>query len=618
MCHRPSRPMRFALLGLLALLLSSSACAGRAWKQALLEDSAVGYHRFLREYPESEHVAWARERIDFLEVARSPTLEAFELFEARHPDSTFLKSLRSRREALEFEAALRLGAAHAYEAFLESFPNGDYAARARGNASYLRDVAGRMDAGALARFAAAYPESDFAPEAMRTASAVARRRDHQIATVGLRVEVAPGVPESRRIEQAFVEQAIRTFSFAPVRLIRLEPQVGEEAPAFDALLSVRHREQAVDNVKVEGTLAQPGVLATTDVELVASGESIFQRVFELPVESRAYVEGTSVLFGEAGPRFWDAFFLPVASWEVQRAVRAPFELTGDAVAVDASVDRAVVLFRNGSFAVFQLAEPSEPIEVGRVGRQSRFERFDGVRILSEGVAVFGEDGLQVFPAGSASREPAWKLDRGQIGSVRALEPVVGGFLVGGAKGLLRISRDGRRDVERWMRPAVRGLARLGDSLVVADADTLHVVELGSGALGRVIGRLPVGKSFATHRVRVFGSTGFVIGAGGVLVVDLRDVRAPRILARLRPERVGEVEDVGRVGSRVFLVGERGTQMLGATLDRVVEVVDSIPGQAAVALGRHLVTVGDRQLQVLDGLPFGPARASSTLPAAYAR
>ena len=66
-----------------------------------------------------------------------------------------------------------------------------------------------------------------------------------------------------------------------------------------------------------------------------------------------------------------------------------------------------------------------------------------------------------------------------------------------------------------------------------------------------------------------------------------------------------VEDAGRVGSRIFLVGERGVQVLGPKLDRVVDVVDVVPGREIAVFGRHLVTVGGSSLQVIDGLPFGP-------------
>ena len=69
-----------------------------------------------------------------------------------------------------------------------------------------------------------------------------------------------------------------------------------------------------------------------------------------------------------------------------------------------------------------------------------------------------------------------------------------------------------------------------------------------------------------------------------------------------------------MGARVFLVGDRGVQVLAVTLDRVEEVVDTIAGESAAALGRHLVTVGGEHMQVLDGLPFGVSPVSSVSPA----
>lgn len=613
-CREPTRA-RFALIGLAAPLLFA-ACAGSAWQQATHEDSAVGYHRFLRDHPGSEHGDHARERIAFLELERAPTLEALRRFQARYPSSALLASLGSRHEALEFDAARAAGTARAYEAFVQSFPAGEHASRASGNAVYLRTVATRLDPDVLDRFAALHPESDFAPEARRTADAVARRNKRPISSVGLLVEVAPGVPEARRIEQALTEKAVSDFSFGHVKLVRLAASGDAESAGIDALLIIRHREEAVENVKVPGVLAQPGVLATTRVELLADDRPVFARAFELRVENREHVAGTSVLFGSAGPRFWDDVFFPVATWEVQHAIRRPLDLGANAVAVDATGDRAVVLFRDGSLSVFQLAEPSAPVPLGRMGRKTSFEKFDGVRVLPDGVAIFGEDGVEIFRTPQGSNARIRRLGRGQIGSVSALEPVGDDLIIGSAKGLLWVPRDGDGEIQRLLRPAIRGMARSGEIVVLADADRLFVSTLTSLRAGQVIGQLKIGKSFATRRVRVFGATALVIGDGGVLAVDLRNPRSPRLIARLRPDRVGRIEDAGQVGSRIFLVGERGVQVLGVELDRVAEVVDSVAGVSVAAYGRHLVTVGGSRLQVLDGLPFGSGSAPSTSPAAH--
>jgi hypothetical protein len=91
-----------------------------------------------------------------------------------------------------------------------------------------------------------------------------------------------------------------------------------------------------------------------------------------------------------------------------------------------------------------------------------------------------------------------------------------------------------------------------------------------------------------------------------------------MIGRLRPDDVGKIEDAARVGTRVFLAGERGIQVLGPRLDRVVDVVDAIPARQIASFGRHLVAVGGDTLQVVDGMPFGPATQSVAKPAARAR
>ena len=56
------KPVRL-LVAVVATSILATACAGTAWKRALEQDTAVGYHRFLREHPGSKYVPEAQERI---------------------------------------------------------------------------------------------------------------------------------------------------------------------------------------------------------------------------------------------------------------------------------------------------------------------------------------------------------------------------------------------------------------------------------------------------------------------------------------------------------------------------------------------------------------------------
>ena len=165
-------------LGLIALV---SGCAGSAWKQTLNEDTPAAYYRFMRDHSDSKYVEDARERLEFHKLQRNPSLAGFEAFRKSYPDSVLLDALQPALEKPAFEAARAQGTSAAYRDFLESFPRGTLAARALGNATYVEANGFGGDAGALADFARAHPESDFAPEAGRTAEAAAASPEDRVA-----------------------------------------------------------------------------------------------------------------------------------------------------------------------------------------------------------------------------------------------------------------------------------------------------------------------------------------------------------------------------------------------------------------------------------------------------
>ena len=78
------------------------------------------------------------------------------------------------------------------------------------------------DPEALAAFAQDHPESDFALEAGRSAEVFASRSVQPIRSAGLVVTVPSDSAEGRRVVQAFVERASKTYSIAGIRLVPLK------------------------------------------------------------------------------------------------------------------------------------------------------------------------------------------------------------------------------------------------------------------------------------------------------------------------------------------------------------------------------------------------------------
>jgi hypothetical protein len=111
-------------------------------------------------------------------------------------------------------------------------------------------------------------------------------------------------------------------------------------------------------------------------------------------------------------------------------------------------------------------------------------------------------------------------------------------------------------------------------------------------------------------VRVFGARAIVMGARGVLCFDVSDPSRPVLRSRIEMNEVGDVRDAAFLAGRIFLLGDRGLQVLDASGERVVESVDVDPRQLLDAGGRHLVLAGERSLQVVDATPFVASAAAA--------
>ena len=94
---------------------------------------------------------------------------------------------------------------------------------------------------------------------------------------------------------------------------------------------------------------------------------------------------------------------------------------------------------------------------------------------------------------------------------------------------------------------------------------------------------------------------------GVVRVDLADPKAPRVAERIDNTVAGQITDAVLVGGRLFLLGERGLQLIDSARGHVVDSTDIRARGRLGTAGRHIVAVGDTTLQVVDTTPFLTAR-----------
>jgi hypothetical protein len=590
--------VRIALV--LALAALALACAGQSFQAARQDDTAAAYHRFLREHPGTRYEEEARQRLELARIRQSPRLADWEAFRGRWPDSRLLPELRALVEAPLFEQTRARGSVDAYREFLADFDQGPHAARARGNLVYLEAGGFAGDPARLAAFAREHPDSDFAAEAERSASTAAARSQSSFRQVGLAIEISPETPGRERLARVFAERAQESLARAGVQVVPLTSRGG----APPARLTIRHSEQTVTPQLEQGRVSAAGVLARTQLELVRSGaaEPVWSRTTELRAAGPAGVPDSSLLFAPEARAFWSEFFVPVVSWNTRAALRRPLDCDAPVVAVEADGTRGVVLFQDGSFQIFDLADPERPWLLATWERPRELARFEGVRAFGDRVVVYGPDGVEVVALAPAGPEPARRLDRAAVGSVLAVEWMGDVLVAAGSRGLLVVPADGEPRV-LLARPML-GLARVGERVVFGDGASIYVATLRHLADGVVESELALDPGLRAGAIRATGGgDALVLSERGVLRLDLSNPAAPRALARVDASETGAVEDGLVVGGRVFLLGERGLQLADAQGVRVVDSVDVAARARMDVSGRHLLMVGDHWLQVVDTTPL---------------
>jgi hypothetical protein len=595
----------------LSALITLAGCAHADWKRALKEDTASSYHRFLREHPSSRYAEKARAHLAFVQLRAKPTREAFQSFAKEYADSDLVDDVRPLVEPAFFDQARGIGTPEAYRSFAADFGDGAFAARAEGNAEYLEHRGYDGDPAALAEFAKRNPQSDFAAEAERSVAVLRSRGGSEFQQIGLVVEIDATTPGADRLSRAFAERAYASYRAVGLDLVPLTGRTDPRARTVSALLVIRHRELIQRAAFERDSVTQSAIVAETQVTLTRAGspQPVWQDAFSHRAPLSTQRPDESILFAAGATRYWTQFFVPVATWQTRDAARNASALQKPAVAMDAVEGRAVVLFGDGAFQIFDLADPAKPALVADYHRPRDLARFEGVAALGDRIAVFGQDGLELVRLGAAGPVREQVFSRTVIGSPTAVLDLGNGLLLAGNRGLQWLA-EGAAEPRVLVPKVILGLARAGTHVLFTDGVELYSATLAQLQAGRIATDVNVGRAFDPSRVRVFGSRAIVMGARGVLCFDVSDPSRPTLRSRIEMNEVGEVRDAAFLAGRIFLLGDRGLQVLDASGERVVESVDVDPRQLLDAGGRHLVLAGERSLQVVDATPFVASAAAA--------
>jgi outer membrane protein assembly factor BamD (BamD/ComL family) len=151
---------RIGLVGLFSAGLMLSGCSSQEgdWQQAQQQNTVQAYQQYIQQYPQSDHVAAARQQIahiqqqkemqqaraDWQRAQQANTPQAYQQFLQQHPDSQF--AANAKQQVQQMQAAqdwMRVQQSNnpqALQAFIAQYPNSPQAAQARQELTRIQQV----------------------------------------------------------------------------------------------------------------------------------------------------------------------------------------------------------------------------------------------------------------------------------------------------------------------------------------------------------------------------------------------------------------------------------------------------------------------------------------------
>ncbi len=606
-----ARVVRAAPLAALMSGLLTLGCAGTSWDDARRADTVVAYHQFLRDNPSSGRAGTARERIDYLRLKGHPSPRTFEEFERSYPESAFLAELEGLLEPLYFEQARADNSPGAYREFLNRYPGGSLAIRARGNEAYVQGIADRPDAASLRQFLWAYPDSDFALEARTTLELLELRQATRIETLAVRVDVAANVDHGDRVRRGFSAVVARAYQEKGIE-VRLVPPGEQAPPDVDAWIHLVYKE-----VPASGTFGGSSLYSRCRVRLYHRDqeEPIWDRVFEAPAEhlTRRAPSRDKTLFGNARYSFWEEFFVPFSSWATSRLRVQRLEYSEPVVSIDAMGDRAAVLFLGGGIEYLDVSSPLEPKVIRRYWRSRDLTKWTGLLLVPrDRVLVFGTNGAELLGFGSGTVERLGRWEASEIGRIRSAALYGSTLLLAGAKGLHAV---------RYNNEELLAHPLIDAKLVGVEVQKPYVYLLGPAQLdvatpkqllSHLTGRkIELGGRFDASKSRLTGGALYVFGGSSLVEFNLVDPANPVPVARLDPEELGPLSDLSAANGHLFLLGDRGLLVAGEGGKWVSDLIQVDGAKAMASKGRFALVAGKQSVDILDLSPYRSTGVTAT-------
>jgi hypothetical protein len=590
-------------------------CADTSWEGTQKANTVAAYTRFLRDNPESQHASVAEQRIAFLRVMSRLSIPGYEQFAAAHPQSPDLPELKAAMEPLFFDRARDTNTAAAYEAFLADYPNGELAARARGNLAYVMMSTSEPSVASLREFQREHPQSDYAGDAQRSLDLVAFKSETTVKHLGIRVEVAPNAAQPQRVRRGFVSVVAKHYREHGIE-VTLIPTGAEASPDMDGWIRLDY-----DEAQASGTFGGSTILARCRVRLynnAAPNEPIWDRTFEAPAEH--ILKGTysrdKTVFGNSRYPFWNEFFVPVSSWASTEARVQRLDYLEDVKAIDMRGDRVAVLFARGGFDLIDVASPLEPRVIDRYRRDDDLSSWNGVKIVDEKhVLIYGPDGAELVERTAEKPLSLGKWEVPEIGAIHAADAYDDTVLIAGNKGVFAIRTTSERMApHRLLEGTYVGIDVQKPYIYLVQPTRVEVTTPKHLMRHLTGSAVSLGEGFTAKGARVAGNSLIVFGKDASIELTLANPARPKMVGRLEVDKVGRLTDVVADGNRAYLLGERGLQVATGG-DREISDSIQVHGTQAVARrGRYVFVAGDRTLEIVDMGPYQVRDSALASPA----
>jgi hypothetical protein len=125
---------------LLAIIVCSCNTIERDWDIALTINTVDSYEEFIKKYPESDFTNEAKTKVEYLEwekAVQQNVIAVYEKFMTKYPESAYINEAKEKIESLEWEKATNENNITSYRVFVNKYPESQFVTEAYKKIEYI-------------------------------------------------------------------------------------------------------------------------------------------------------------------------------------------------------------------------------------------------------------------------------------------------------------------------------------------------------------------------------------------------------------------------------------------------------------------------------------------------